>query len=381
MKLNIDNNFCDLCLSKLYNPYEPINTKRFIYTFQCNKCFLLQSLPQKKYKSNSPASMSFDADRSSIMYTKKLVLPIHLKFFKRFKINFLNFQTVLDIGSNRGDFLNHFFKQNKSAIIYAIEPKQIFKKYKKNKRLKVVNLRYENFNTDKKFDFIYCVHTLEHLESCLDALKKMKMQLSSLGKIFLSVPNINHSTKKIFEEIFIDNHTFHLTNNVMIKYFNLVGLKILKKDIRGNELQYLLTKKNNVNNSIHLNKSLDLFDKKNSLAIYKKRISYNRNALKLKCRKIKSLLEDGNKILFWGAGRIFDGLIKIGNIKPTPNIRVLDKNLHKFFKKLHGFKLINTSNLKYTEKQTILIVCSRFYAKEILIEAKKFKFKKTVIID
>jgi hypothetical protein len=209
----------------------------------------------------------------------------------------------------------------------------------------------------------------------------MKMQLSSLGKIFLSVPNINHSTKKIFEEIFIDTHTFHLTNNVMIKYFNLVGLKILKKNIRGNELQYLLTKKNNVNNSIHLNKSLNLFDKKNSLAIYKKRISYNRNTLKLKSRKIKSLLEDGNKILFWGAGRIFDGLIKIGNIKPTPNIKVLDKNLCKFFKKLHGFKLINTSNLKYTEKQTILIVCSRFYAKEIIIQAKKFKFKKTVIIN
>ena len=87
MKLSINNNFCDLCFSKLQNPYKPINTKRGMLTFQCQKCLLIQSIPQKKYKSNPPPSMSSDADRASIMYTKVLVLPGYIKLFKKFKID------------------------------------------------------------------------------------------------------------------------------------------------------------------------------------------------------------------------------------------------------------------------------------------------------
>ena len=135
MKLSIKNNFCDLCFSKLKNPYKPINTKRDVLTFQCQKCLLIQSISQKKFKSNPPPSMSFDADRASVMYTKALVLPKHIKLFKEFKINFSKMRHVLDIGSNRGDFTNFILKKNKFVEVFALESKKIlFDKYKKKKK-------------------------------------------------------------------------------------------------------------------------------------------------------------------------------------------------------------------------------------------------------
>lgn len=381
MKSNTDEFFCDLCLSKLQNYYKPINTKRHVVVFQCKNCLLLQSFSTKPYKSFPPPSMSFDADRSSVMYTKKLVLPLHITVFDKFKINFENFKFVLDIGSNRGDFVNFMINKNSRTIIYAVESrKSLIQQYKKNIRLKSFNTRYEYFSTDQKFDFIYNVHTLEHMQSSINCLEKMKNQLNNYGKIFLSVPNTNYSDNNFFEEIFIDPHTYHFTNNSIINCFNNVGLKILKKNIIGNEIQYLLCKKNNVNNNKHKNRSLGYFDKKNSLNFYKKDILKNRKILKNKSQIIKKLIENKINILFWGAGRIFDGLIKIGKIKNKKNIRVLDKNLYKYFKKIHGFELIQEKDLSLKEKDTVLVICSRYYIKEIMNEAKKYKFKDIISI-
>ena len=381
MKSNINKYFCDLCSSNLDNYYRPINSKRHMLVFQCKNCLLLQSFSTKPYKSSPAPSMSFDADRSSVMYTKKLVLPLHQKVFDRFNLNFKSFKFILDIGSNRGDFINFAMNKNSNAIIYAVETRNpLIRQYKKKLNVITFNMRYENFNVSQKFDFIYNVHTLEHMESSINCLKKMKNQLSDFGKIFLSVPNINHSNTNFFEEIFIDPHTYHFTNNSLINCLNHIGFKILNKNIKGNEIQYLLCKKNNASNNQHKNRLLGYFDKKNSLYTYQKDIIQNRKNLKKKSETIKNLIKNKNNILFWGAGRIFDGLIKIGKINNEKNIRVLDKNLYKYFKKIHGFKLIQKKDLKLTEKNTVLVICSRYYLKEIMHEAKKYKFKETLTI-
>ena len=80
------------------------------------------------------------------------------------------------------------------------------------------------------------------------------------------------------------------------------------------------------------------------------------------------------------AGRIFDGLVSIGDINPSDQIRLVDKILYIFFNKLHGFKLIKPTDLNTYEKKTILIVCSRGYKTEIIKQAKKYKFKKIITV-
>ena len=100
--------------------------------------------------------------------------------------------------------------------------------------------------------------------------------------------------------------------------------------------------------------------------------------MKIKTKEIKVLLKKGHKVVFWGAGRVFDGLVTIGGIDPSNSIRLVDRILYKFFNKLHGFKLIKPSDLNFSEKKSFLVVCSREYKMEIITEAKKFKFKKII---
>ena len=91
-------------------------------------------------------------------------------------------------------------------------------------------------------------------------------------------------------------------------------------------------------------------------------------------------LPDYYNIVFWGAGRIFDGLIKIGNISPKKNMYLVDRNLYKYFKKLHGFKVRSPKNLQLNKENSILIVCSREYKRSIVDDAKKFSFSKVIYI-
>ena len=381
IKLYTKKKVCDLCETKLSNPYKPINTKRNIFTFQCKKCLLIQSLPQKKFSSEPPPSMSFDADRSSIMYTKELVLPDHVSFFKKHKIDFSKCKSILDIGSNRGSFINYLKKSGYSQEIYAIETrKKLLKNYMTLKNVTAFNMRYEIFETNKKFDFIYNVHTLEHFISCYKLLEKMKNQLSASGKIFLAVPNINIIDQNFFEEIFIDPHTYHFTHNTIIKYFERLKLKIIHKNINGNELQYFL-KKNNNDRSIRYKKiPSKYFDKKNALKNYANDIFKNRKKLEKKAILIKEHLKKMGVVVFWGAGRIFDAVVKIGKIEPNKLIRVVDRNLFKYFKKLNGFKLIEPNNLDQPGLNSMLVVCSRVYKKSIIKDAKKYKFKKIIAL-
>jgi 2-polyprenyl-3-methyl-5-hydroxy-6-metoxy-1,4-benzoquinol methylase len=328
--------------------------------------------------------MSFDADRSSIMYTKELVLPYHISFFKKNKVNFSKINSCLDIGSNRGYFSRFILSKNKNIRITAVETrKELIKNYKFNSNVKIYNSRYEIFETNEEFDFIYNVHTLEHLTSCFLAIEKMKKHLTQNGRLFIAVPNINSIHNNFFEEVFIDPHTFHFTNNIMIKIFNKFGLKIIAKNISGDELQYLLSKDHKIvelNNNRHIEKKNSFFYNKKSLYLYKNKITENRHDLEKKAKRIKKLLLNKINVVFWGAGRIFDGLVKIGNIKPSKNIRIVDRSLYKYFKNLHGFRIFKPSDLKRDESRSILVICSRVYKDSILKEAKKYSFKKCIKI-
>ena len=82
-KSNIE---CNSCKSYSNNKiYNPINSNRSVDLFICNNCGVFYSLSTKPYISRPTPSMSCDANRSSIKYTKRLVLEDHLKFLGKIK--------------------------------------------------------------------------------------------------------------------------------------------------------------------------------------------------------------------------------------------------------------------------------------------------------
>ena len=377
-KLHSNENYCDICHHKLFNHYVPLKTKRNIKTFLCKNCLLIQSISQKKFQSHPKPSMSIDADRSSIMYTKTRFLPRNIVLFKKFKINFKKFDHILDIGSNRGSFVDYLKTKNKKVKITAIESKKNIFNHKKSKNMKFINDRFEDSKIlSNTYDFVYCVHTLEHFVSCFKSLSKIYNSLKINGTAFIVVPNMNYYTKDSIVEYFIDTHTFHFTNNVLVSLFNKIGFKILKKDEKS-DITYYLQKPENKNhykkNNLFLNKSLSFFDEKDALIKYKKNLKKKRDRLKNFGKKLK---EEGNNFLFWGAGRIFDGLFKYGNIKFSLNYKLYDKHLNKYFKKFYNLKLLKKDELKKLKNYKV-VICSNSEYSQIADDAKSFNFKKVM---
>ena len=70
-------------------------------------------------------------------------------FVKNFKIN-----TIIDVGSHKGEFLSYFIKNKKINKFYAFEPqiipfKVLKKKFKNNKKIKIFNLALSDRSTKK----------------------------------------------------------------------------------------------------------------------------------------------------------------------------------------------------------------------------------------
>ena len=81
--------------------------------------------------------------------------------------------------------------------------------------------------------------------------------------------------------------------------------------------------------------------------------------------------------MFWGAGRIFDGLFKYGNIKFSLNYKLYDKHLNKYFKKFYNLKLLKKDELKKLKNYKV-VICSNSEYSQIADEAKSFNFKKVM---
>ena len=374
MMLNTNCTCCDK-LIKSYS-YTPINSKRGMKIFVCSNCGLIFSKSTTPYISRPKPSMSCDADRSSIKYTKQLVLGDHLKFFREKGIVLSNFRSFLDIGSNRGDFINHL-KNNidfEKIEINAIETDpDIVYKYENYPNVTTIIARFESCNiSENKYDFIYFVHTLEHLDNLNESLLKIRKSLKYGGIIFLAVPNIEYGSYNTFTEIFIDTHTYHFRYNVLINICKKAGLKILFKNNDGEaEIKLILTIDDigNFDNLIENqgDESILFLNK------YINCIELERNKIKIASERIDIIFNEN--YLCWGAGRLFDGLVVIGKINKNKINFLIDKYLYQYFDNFYDIKVNPIEFLDNIDKNTKILICSFEYEQEIISNAKELGFK------
>ena len=372
--LNINCNFCNKINNKPV--YKPINSNRSIEIFCCNSCGLLFSKSKSPYVSRPKPSMSCDANRSSIKYTKQLVLNDHMNFLVKKKIDLKKYFNFLDIGSNRGDFIKYLVKLKSSKfLIDAIETDPyVVDSYLNKENINLIIDRFESVNLQKNnYDFIHCVHTLEHFENIYDSLLKMKNSLKNSGLLFLVVPNIEYGALNTFTEIFIDTHTFHFRFKVLENIVKTLGFVVVSKNEENEPEIKLLLKKNNSDKTIMSKKISKLGDSSlNFIDNYSVNIIKERNNIINAVKKIESKFND--KIICWGAGRIFDGLISIGRLNPNKIVYLVDKYLYKYFKDFYGVKLNSLSILKNVNKSIPILVCSFEYFDEIKKQASKLGF-------
>ncbi len=370
---------CDFCCSPLKKDYYPINSNRGAVVSVCDNCGLFQTeYLDKNYKSQPPGSMSCDANRSSFRYTKSLVKNKYNSYMN--KSNISEAKEILDIGSNRGAFIS-FLEENYSdkKNITAIEPHQessLSYKDKINISLKIGRIEFIELKTNY-FDFAYCVHTLEHVWSAKSVLIKIFKSLKIGGNFLLSVPKFE-PYEDVVEELFIDPHTFHFTEDLLKDFILKIGFEIISHSQNNDaEIIFLLKKERQFKESKNYEPSdyLKSQSARDLLNKYSKKLKQNRSNLRAISYQIQEIAKT-EKVILWGSGRIFDALISIGKIKPSKNILVYDKYLSLYVKELRCFKIKSPNSTNEIDNKTTVFILSRSYASEIKKEALDLGYSK-----
>ncbi len=369
---------CDFCGALLPSSfYEPINTKRGMQVYLCRSCGLIQSISTRAYASRPEASMSCDADRASIKYTKDLVLKPHLEHMAG-RVALDGIVALLDVGSNRGAFLNALIRTNPSVRITAIESDpDLIGAYASYPQVTAIASRFEDQAVESAtYDLVYCAHTLEHFTSAAGMLRKMLDATVPGGLLFFAVPNVLFLSENTFEESFIDTHTFHFHDGVLRALYEALGLEVVFASAPDAfELVYLLRRRLRptpaglgvLRSEVNVETSTRFF------AAYRSTMTHNRGKLGEAAARILAAAA-GQRMVFWGAGRIFDGLVKVGGIAPANVEMLVDKYLHRYMTSVHDVDVRAPEALHDVPKGTLVVVASREYEEEIVSEATVMGF-------
>ena len=102
---------------------------------------------------------------------------------------------------------------------------------------------------------------------------------------------------------------------------------------------------------------------------YANDIHLNRAAMKQSARRLNEA-GDLYKVVIWGGGRIFDALVRFGELDMSKVYLLVDKYLHRYVDTLYGCRLTSPDTLRREAPETLLLyIASRDYADEIYTEA------------
>lgn len=376
---------CDFCKSEnLEFVYEVLDSMLGVKIATCDNCGLVQSIITKTKKDKERRiSTSSGATWGNIRHGKGLRLKVAMKILESF-IPWDEIKNVLDVGSNRGDFVQWLRKTTLPTNITAVEPdKSIIDDYKSLPDLTLYVDRFENINLPfSRFDLAYCSHTLEHAHSASAMLKQIHKTMKTKGYLFIEVPNIDILTaKNTVEEFFMDKHRFHFNRSLLCDYLNYLGFRIIfaneSTDIYN--ITLLLRKEFEAKGEVAFAKKDDDLSRYNKEIIkkYAYRLKSNRNNLKKVVGKLHPFMER-QKVAFWGGGRIFDALVCYGGLNVDKVYCLVDKYLWKYVPAVHGVEIKRPEYLK-VKQPDVVIILARSSAEEIYREVQRFGFRRTII--
>ena len=360
---------CDFCGShQVGDVYVPAGTIRAATVTLCDECGLLQTRYGQHERDRTPR-MSGDADWGNVRWCKSFRMDAvkgALETFLPIKQEF----SVLDIGSNRGDFLEWVLSAYPNAKVFGIEPdERLAASYSEQLRSAVTFKRFEDCAfADSSIDFVYCVQTLEHARSASEMLKGIWRVLKDGGLAFIEVPNTNVlKYSHTVEEFFIDKHSFHFTERTLRPFVESIGFEVVKsnEDNDRHNVSFYLRKSVNSSNLVYRGQigASVIGETRRAVAGYSQNLVLNRQLLPKVVEKIDTL-NDRMKVAFWGATTIFDVLVRYGGLDPSSVKLLVDTYLHRFASDNHGVLIQEPDAIKAYDPQ-VCIVLARFSADAI----------------
>lgn len=150
---------------------------------------------------------------------------------------------TLEIGSFDGSMTDQILQH--VSFLHVVEPSSEMVSIVESKfpgRVKTFHGTLENIDLGMKFENIFLIHTLEHLDNPTEALAKIRTLLTPSGRLFLAVPNANAISRQIGVHMgLIPNNTAVLESEALQGHLRTYTLDTFRRDIveSGLELEFL----------------------------------------------------------------------------------------------------------------------------------------------
>ncbi|MES2473526.1 MAG: class I SAM-dependent methyltransferase [Pseudomonadota bacterium] len=364
---------CDFCRSdSLAFAYAPDGSTRGLKVYVCQHCGLVQSAPRiARTKERHAAAVSGGADWGNVRYGKGFRTQQALDALAR-HTDLTAPLALLDVGSNRGSFARAFLDAAPRAQLTALEPDERYADSSADlPRTELVRARTEHTNFDSgRFDVIHSCHTIEHLGEAFAALKDHARVLKDGGLLVIDAPNTALlGGEDIVEEWFIDKHLFHFSARTLPRMIEAAGFSIIEQNDPADavNLLFVAKKSGQAQDDIAADPA-EVMQAMNLMAMYQRTRAKNLAALKEAAFELSALRP--RKVALWGAGRLFDLLVREGGFDPATLSLLIDTHLKKHMAARHGVALSLPDDLS-DDSADVVVVMSRMFADEITADVKR----------
>ncbi len=373
---------CDFCgRDSLHFAYQPEGSTRGLKVYLCRHCGLAQSAPRiDRTQTRHDAAVSGGADWGNVRYGKGFRTQAAMDALARHG-KFEGAITLLDVGSNRGRFTAAFLEAAPQAQVTAVEPDERYADSCAGlARTTLMQSRIENTAlADASFDVVHSCHTIEHLATPFASLKDHARVLKPGGLLVLDAPNITLiGGDDILEEWFIDKHLYHFSETTLGRMIEAAGFTIVEHPDPKDRINLLfVARKNGVPAKDIAPDAAEVAQAEKLLKSYVETRAANCAALSSAAHELENLKPQ--RVALWGAGRLFDSLVRTGGFDPADLALLIDAHLIAHMNSRHGVRLSPPHALTGAMVD-VIVVMSRGFSDEIVAEARRLAPKARIIL-
>jgi SAM-dependent methyltransferase len=161
-----------------------------------------------------------------------------LKDFGPF-IDSSKFSESLEIGSFDGSMTAQIL--NYVSSLTVVEPSHEMVSEIESRfgaKVKIIESTIDNLDIRERFQNIFLIHTLEHLDNPVADLKKIKKLLAREGRLFVAVPNANALSRQVAVHMGLASHnSVVLQSEALQGHTRTYSLDTLRRDLLAAELK------------------------------------------------------------------------------------------------------------------------------------------------
>jgi SAM-dependent methyltransferase len=338
----------------------------------CGFVYADTSIPQKTYDRYYADMSKYETGYSGVDTGRHMS---QARLIKSFLTG--NDQKVLDVGCGNGGLLLALKKLGHKNLAGLDPSKKCVGNIKKSGIKGSAGTIFKH-KAAGKFDMVILSHVMEHVKDVSAAMDRLSAMLNENGLLYIEVPDASsYAANYVVPFYYFDTeHINHFEEASLINLGVVKGLRVVslgKKLIQASaETRYPAV--------------YALYEKTGTKV---SRINYAKPCVNEYIRlsaadtgaraAIRELLKKKKKIIIWGAGNYTMRLLKNSGLAKCDITAFIDKDPKKQGQKINGKFVLPPGRIRDISADTVIVICSAVYAREITAEIRKMRVKNRII--